>query len=68
MQEGFVLEQNFSNYVPSVWVEGKPEPSFFTVTKVFGKTKRVVTSYRCAACGYLESYALKEWTGDVNPK
>ncbi len=27
MELGFVLEQNLSNYCPSVWVEGSPEPS-----------------------------------------
>lgn len=26
MELGFVLEQNLSNYCPSVWVEGSPEP------------------------------------------
>lgn len=68
MQEGFILEQSLTNYVPSVWVEGPPEPSFWTVTQVFGKTKRLVDSYRCIGCGYLESYAVKEWKRRVNPE
>ena len=75
MELGFVLEQNLSNYCPSVWVEGSPEPSFWTVTKVSGKTKRVVETHRCVGCGYLESYAthewagaMHEWAGKVNPE
>ena len=68
MEVGFVLEQNLSYYCPSVWVEGSPEPSFWTITKVSGKTKRLVVSHRCVGCGYLESYATQEWTGKVNPE
>ncbi len=67
MGEGFIVEQNLTNYIPSVWVEGPPEPSFWTITKVFDKPKKLVVSYRCIQCGYLESYATKEWTGKVNP-
>ena len=68
MQEGFIVEQSLTNHVPNVWIEGPPEPSSWTITKVFGKTKRLVVSYRCVECGYLESYANKEWKGKVKPE
>ncbi len=68
MQKGFIVEQNLTNYIPSVWVEGSPEPSFWTITKIAGKTKRLVVSYRCVECGYLESYATHEWKGKVDPE
>lgn len=28
IEEGFVVEQNITNYVPNVWVQGGPEPFF----------------------------------------
>lgn len=68
MAEGFILEQNLTNYVPSIWVEGAPEPSFWTITKVMKKIKRLTVTYRCIGFGYLESYANKEWKGRVNPE
>ncbi len=69
MEEGFILlELSFTNYVPSVWVEGAPEPSFWTITKVKNKTKRRTVTYRCVGCGYLESYANEELKGRVKPE
>ncbi len=68
MEIGFVLEQNLTNYIPNVWVEGSPERSFWTVTQISGKTKRLVTSFRCVSCGYLESFATDEWTGEFPSK
>jgi hypothetical protein len=41
-----------------VWVEGAPMPSFWTGLKTSNRRKLEVTTYRCASCGYLESYAL----------
>ena len=61
MERGFILEQSLNDYIPNTWVEGPPEPSFWTQTKVSGKVKRLVETYRCVQCGYLESYAKKEW-------
>ena len=67
MQRGFILEQNFNKVVPNVWVEGPPEPSFWTMTKVWSKVKRLVETHRCVKCGFLESFAEVEWTEKVNP-
>ncbi|MFO1499496.1 MAG: hypothetical protein U1G07_14055 [Verrucomicrobiota bacterium] len=67
MAEGFILEQTHTKSFPNLWVEGPPEPSFWTVTKVFAKPKKLVATYRCVGCGYLESYATEDWAGKVNP-
>ena len=67
MQVGWVMEQHATTRYPNVWVEGSPEPSFLTLTKTKGKDLRMVLSYRCVGCGFLESYATHEWTGNVNP-
>ena len=68
MEEGFILEQSVGSYVPSIWVQGPPEPSFWTSTQVKGKTMRLVVTYRCEGCGFLESYANAEWKGRIKPE
>jgi uncharacterized Zn finger protein len=58
MEEGFIKDEGQSGAVyTSKWVEGQPEESFWTVTKTRGKHVVQVITYRCALCGYLESYA-----------
>ena len=60
MEEGFIVDYGAGgDKQPSGWVEGEPVKSFWTGTKISGKTQLVVTTYRCAGCGYLESYATK---------
>ena len=39
------------------WAEGVPEPSFWTGLKLGGRERHAVTTFRCPACAYLESYA-----------
>lgn len=65
MERGFILEQNINDYTPNVWVEGPPESSFWTKTQISGKQRRLVETHRCVECGFLESYATKEWKGKV---
>ncbi len=63
MEAGFTLEMTTGTFLPTLWIEGEPEPSSWTLTKIKGKRKRRIASYRCRACGFLESYAIEEWTG-----
>ena len=63
MEVGFTVEMTQTTFLPTLWIEGEPERSFWTMTKIKGKKQRPVVSYRCRACGFLESYASKEWTG-----
>lgn len=39
-----------------VWVEGD-SPTTYRGSFLMGRKKFVVATYRCTACGYLESYA-----------
>ena len=58
MEAGFVLDQTHDAVVrQSAWVDGAPEPGFWTGLKLKGHQRLPVTTYRCSACGYLESYA-----------
>ncbi len=69
MQEGFILERNMlATYAPIVWVEGAPEPSLWTLTKVTKKTILSTVTYRCVGCGYVESYANAQCKANVKPE
>jgi predicted nucleic-acid-binding Zn-ribbon protein len=57
MEEGFIKDEGHGIVHPSKWVEGPAENSFWTGTKTRGKKQAPVVTYRCSACGYLESYA-----------
>jgi hypothetical protein len=57
MSAGFIMDSTHGAVLASRWVAGTPEPSFWTGTKIEGKEKRKVVTYRCPKCGYLESYA-----------
>ena len=58
MDEGFMIDRGHANAVRvGEWLEGAPEPSFWTGLKVRGKERLVAVTYRCAACGLLQSYA-----------
>lgn len=61
MEEGFLLEKGESPILSSeTWVTGKPVKSVFTGLSLKGKTVYDVVTFRCIACGYLDSYALKK--------
>jgi hypothetical protein len=63
MEAGFLLDSSYLNLLPTLWIKGNVERSFWTLVKIRGKTKRMVRSYRCVRCGYLKSYAREEWKG-----
>ena len=59
MEEGFILDLgHYNTKTVSQWVEGEPERSIWTGIKTKDREKFKITTYRCAGCGYLESYAL----------
>jgi len=61
MEEGFLLEKGDSALLSSeTWVEGKPVKSLFSGLSLKGKAVYEVVTFRCIACGYLDSYALKK--------
>jgi Domain of unknown function (DUF6487) len=57
MEQGFILDNTYGGRLVSNWAEGKPEKSFWLGISLKDKHPREVTTYRCIACGYLESYA-----------
>ncbi len=63
MVQGFIadfadLGQNAS---VSTWIEGEPQASLLFGTKTPSAKRIPVGTYRCSACGYLESYARPEF-------
>ena len=63
MEIGFLLDHAYVNLVPTLWIKGVLERSFWRLAKIKGKVKRMVVSYRCVDYGFLESYAESEWKG-----
>lgn len=59
MEEGFLLEIG-DTLSAQKWVVDKPEKSLFMGLKLKGKAAYDVKTFRCSACGYLESYALEK--------
>lgn len=59
MVRGFIPELSHRSSV-SFWVEGEPEHSFWAVGVKIPEDKIIdIVTYRCADCGFLESYARK---------
>ncbi len=60
MSAGFIIDHGDMNYASTtIWQAGAPETSFWTGLKSDGRLQRQVETFRCDACGYLESYAHK---------
>ncbi|HEX8638659.1 MAG TPA: PF20097 family protein [Pyrinomonadaceae bacterium] len=58
MIEGFVPDFSDETYNrPVSWVEGEPEKSFWSGTKIKDKDHLPVKTYCCRKCGFLEFYA-----------
>lgn len=58
MLEGFVLDHGHYQYkAQQMWVEGTPEPSFWSGLKTSGRAAYYVTAFRCPDCGRLEFFA-----------
>jgi hypothetical protein len=59
MQEGFIPDLAYQHYrvLVSSWQAGTPEPRLWFGIKLRKKDLRPIVTYRCPACGYLESYA-----------
>jgi formate-dependent nitrite reductase cytochrome c552 subunit len=56
MEEGVIIDWGHSNYIRvASWAAGIPEKRFWGGLKV--KDSIPLRTFRCPACGYLESYA-----------
>lgn len=60
MAEGFVIDRGHLNSVGNPqWTDGEFVRSFWTGGKI-GTMTIPVRTFRCTACGYLESYATEQ--------
>lgn len=57
MEEGFVKDYYQHQVRPPMWIEGRPEKSFWSGIRTKGKRQHEIATYRCTRCGYLEQYA-----------
>jgi hypothetical protein len=57
MQEGLVVDFNYAGVLPSMWVQGQVQMNAGAGSNMNGKKKIKTVTYRCADCGYLDSYA-----------
>jgi hypothetical protein len=64
MEPGFLIDHGYGTVYPAAWVAGIAEWSRWLGTRLKGKTKLPVTTFRCRSCGRLESFAREEnWPG-----
>lgn len=65
MHEGFVIDRgDYHIKMESVWVEGKPEASFWSGLKTKDRAMFTVRAYRCPNCDYLEFYTAEKTSND----
>lgn len=57
MAEGFLLDNTYGSRAVIRWYDGAPVKSVWTGVKTRGRAHHAVVTYRCAQCGFLESYA-----------
>jgi len=58
MESGFVIDKTGEERAEAPeWAERVPEWSFWKGLNLAGHERHAVVTYRCSACGYLESYA-----------
>lgn len=61
MSEGIILDRGHANAKQQqTWVEGAPEPSFWSGLKTSGKRAFNVRAFRCEDCNILEFYTAEE--------
>ena len=61
MVQGFVFEIDGALRKVDTWVEGAPQKSWFWSAEVPKEKCVPVGTFRCSACGFLESYARPEF-------
>ena len=57
MELGFMVDNSHGAIAEPEWASGPVQRSWWTGVKVSDRRKHVVQTYRCTACGFLESYA-----------
>lgn len=57
MEEGLVVDLSYKGVISSMWVEDPAVAGGAAVTVDNHKRKVKTVTYRCANCGFLDSYA-----------
>ena len=57
MDEGFLIDVEHGSAHVTQWASGTPAYHLFRILKMKGRRKIPVQTWRCASCGFLESYA-----------
>jgi predicted nucleic-acid-binding Zn-ribbon protein len=62
MEQGFVLDNGYGVRLVSHWSSGQPKKSFWVDSTKLSKDRQIpIGTFRCKACGYLESFARPEF-------
>ena len=57
LEQGFVLQESQHGSKLLSWIEGQPEPSFWTGLKTRGRRKHDLGAWRCPRCGWVIWFA-----------
>lgn len=61
MEEGFLLEKGDGGVLSvETWAPGPPEKNWLSGLSLKDRLVYDVTTFRCMACGFLESYAFNK--------
>ena len=62
MEQGFILDLTYGGQIVSRWAAGVPRKSYWSGTRAVPDHDVIpVGAFRCQSCGYLESYARREF-------
>jgi hypothetical protein len=57
MERGFTPDFSYGAVLLGSWVDGEPAKGLLGNLKLKGRRKIDIVVYRCAGCGFLETYA-----------
>ena len=68
MESGYLIDHSHVAFLASLWARGKPKKHWWfslqannAITQPSPSDQIPVGTYRCKTCGFLESYARKEF-------
>jgi hypothetical protein len=61
MEQGFLPDSSYGDWLVSCWYKGPPKKSFWTRTKGHISEGIPIGAFRCSICGFLELYALDDF-------
>jgi hypothetical protein len=61
MMRGYLADMSHNIPAVGIWVEGPPEKGAWGGTDTTFRQRLPVATFRCDSCGFLESYASKDF-------